>query len=70
LVGNRLELLHQKIQVCGEELRTEGSSKTSPNTEEVKKLQKKLEKLNMEEISEKSKAEFLGVSKTLNYLLM
>ena len=51
-------------------LRAWGSSKTKPNTEEIKQFQKQLEKLNMEEPTELSKAEFLRVSKALDELLM
>ena len=51
-------------------LRAWGSSKTKPNTKEIKQFQKQLEKLNMEEPTELSKAEFLRVSKALDELLV
>ena len=47
-----------------------GSSKTKPETKEIKRLQKKLEVLNVEETTEDSRSEFLEVSKQLDdYLL-
>jgi len=36
---------------------------TKPETEEIKRLQKKLEVLNAEELAEESRREFLDVSK-------
>ena len=65
-----MEDIKQKIRVCGENLRMWGLSKTKPNAEEIKLLQKKLEVLNSEEVTKESKAEFLEVSKTLDDLLM
>jgi len=47
-----------------------GLSKTKPNAEEIKLLQKKMEVLNSEEVTEESKVEFLEESKTLDDLLM
>lgn len=67
---HELALLKQKIQICGEQLRAWGSSKANPNNEEIKKLQNRMERLNMEEITEDSKVEFLGVSKALDDLLL
>ena len=40
-----------------------GSSKTKPETEEIKRLQRKLEVLNVEEMTEDSRRAFLNVSK-------
>lgn len=67
---HRLEGIKQKIQVCGESLGMWGLSKTKSNTEEIKLLQKKLDVLNSEEVTEESRVEFLEVSKTLDDLLM
>ena len=47
-----------------------GSSKTKPETEEIKRLQKKLELLNASEMTEESKNEFLLRSKQLDDLLL
>ena len=68
--GQGMESIKQKIQVCGENLRTWGLSKTKLNVDEIKMLQKKLEVLNSVEVTKESKAEFLDVSKTLDDLLM
>ena len=38
--------LKQKIKACGADLRAWGSSKSKPNDEEIKKIQKHLETLN------------------------
>lgn len=68
--GHGFELIKQKIQDCGEELRTWGFSKANPNTKEIKQLQRRLDVLNTGETTEESRAEFLGVSKTLDDHLM
>ena len=47
-----------------------GSSKTKPETEEIKRLQKKLEVLNANEMIEESRREFLDVSKQLDDLML
>ena len=64
--GHGLDLIQQKIKMCSEELRAQGLPKTNLNTQEMKQLQQKLEVLNMEETTEVSRAELLGVSKTLD----
>ena len=51
-------------------MRLWGLSKTKPNVEEIKILQKKLEVLNSGVVTEESKGEFLEVSKNLDDLLM
>ena len=51
-------------------MRLWGLPKTKPNAEEKKLLQKKLEVLNSEVVTEESRAEFLEVSKKLDELLM
>ena len=43
--------------------------KTHPDTEEIKKLQKQVERLNANALTEESKAEFLEVSRKLDDLL-
>ena len=59
-----------RIQGCRVDLNAWGSSKTKPETKEIKRLQKKLEVLNVEEMIEDSRSEFLEVSKQLDdYLL-
>ena len=55
---------------CGAGLSAWGSSKTHPNTEEIKNLQKQIERLNCEELTVERKAEFLEVSKQLDDLLL
>ena len=45
-------------------------SKTKLETEEIKRLQKKLEVLNVEEMTKDSRSEFLEVSKYLDDLLL
>ena len=68
--GHGLEGIKDRIRVCGENLRLWGLPKTQPNAEEIKLLQKKLEVLNSEVVTEESRAEFLEVSKKLDELLM
>ncbi|XP_075659172.1 uncharacterized protein LOC142629066 [Castanea sativa] len=68
--GHGLEGIKARIWVCGENLRMWGLSKTKPNAKEIKLLQKKLEVLNSEAVTEESRAEFLEVSKNFNDLLM
>ena len=65
-----MESIKERIRVCGENLRLWGLPKTKPNAEEIKLLQKKLEILNSEVVTEESRAEFLEVSKKLDELLM
>ena len=52
-----------RIQGYGADLNAWGSSKTKPETVEIKRLQKKLEVLNAKEMTEDSRREFLDVSK-------
>lgn len=51
-------------------MRTWGLSKTKLNAKEIKLLQKKLEVLNSEEVTEESKARLLEISKPLDDLMM
>ncbi|KAL4637806.1 hypothetical protein ACB092_03G102900 [Castanea dentata] len=59
-----------KINKCGEELVAWGSTKVHPEAEEFKELQKKLEKLSMEDASEGNGASILEASKKLDDLLL
>ena len=59
----------QKIAACGADLLAWGASKTHPDTEEVKRLQKKVEELNCADYMKEKKAEFLETSKKLDKLL-
>ncbi|XP_050241304.1 uncharacterized protein LOC126690225 [Quercus robur] len=65
-----LELLRQKLAAYAVDLHAWGSSKTQPQSEEIKKLQKRIEQLNAMELTEDSKAEFLVASKNLDTLLL
>ncbi|XP_050241136.1 uncharacterized protein LOC126690037 [Quercus robur] len=58
------------IQTCGAEFYAWGSSKTKPEAEEIKRLQKKLELMNECELTEESRSDFLLVSKQLDDLLL
>ena len=66
---NGMARLKQKIEVCGSDLRAWGSSKSRPNDEEIKQIQKQLEILNAIESIEESRSEYLIVSKKLDDLL-
>lgn len=59
----------EKIRGCGTNLHAWGSSKTHPDTEKIKKLQKQVERLNANAPTEESKVEFLEVSRKLDDLL-
>ena len=59
-----------KINKCGEELFAWGSTKTQPETEEIKKLQKKIEDLSMEDATDGNSASMLEASKKLDDLLL
>ncbi|XP_030924482.1 uncharacterized protein LOC115951403 [Quercus lobata] len=69
IASHGLESIKQKIQMCGAELLSWGSAWTDPDVEAIKEIQKRLDKLNEEEISETSKAEFLDLSKRMDELL-
>ena len=62
--------LRDQIQSCGADLYAWGSSKTKPEIEEIKRLQKWLELLNASEMTEESRNEFLLLSKQLDDLLL
>ena len=65
-----LTLAKEKIKVYGTELLAWGSSKTNPDTEEIKRLQHQIEALNSAEATMENRAEFLEVSKKMDALLM
>ena len=65
-----LELLRKKLVAYAVDLHAWGLSKTQPQSEEIKKLQKRIEQLNAMELTEDSKAEFLVASKNLDTLLL
>ena len=60
----------EKIKGCGADLLAWGSSKTTPNTDEIKQLTKKIERMNKEELTEESREEVLTASKKLDDLLL
>ncbi|XP_065633632.1 uncharacterized protein LOC112033392 [Quercus suber] len=64
-----LEAVRQKIKSCGDELQAWGSSRTHPDAEEIKKLQKWVEVLQVAECTVESRAEWLEASKKLDSLL-
>lgn len=59
-----------KIDKCGEELVAWGSTKTQPEAEEIKELQKKLEELSMEDATYENSESLLEASKKLDDLLL
>ena len=48
--------VRDRIQGCGADLYAWGSSKTKPEIEEIKRLQKKLEVLNAKEMTDDSRS--------------
>ena len=68
--GSGLSGLRDQIQICGADLETWGSSKSKLETEEIKRLQKKLELLNASEMTKESRNKFLLLSKQLDDLLL
>ena len=64
-----LTLAKEKIKVCGAELLAWGSSKTNPDTEEIKHLQQRIEAPNSAEATIENRVEFLEVSKKMDDLL-
>ena len=67
--GSALARVKEKIVKCGEDLLAWGSSKTEPDTEEIKRLQRRVESLSVCEPTEETRAEFLEASKNLDALL-
>ena len=59
--------MRDQIQSCGADLY---ASKTKPETEEIRRLQKRLELLNASEMTKESRNEFLLLSKQLDDLLL
>ena len=62
--------LKKKKRCYGDELLAWGSTKTDPNVEEIKSLQKRIEGLIAEDVTPENRAKFLGVSKRLDELLL
>ena len=58
------------MAACAMDLNAWGSSKSHPQSEEIKRLQRQIEQLNEAELTEESKAEFLVASKNLDALLL
>lgn len=65
-----LARVKDKIASCGVDLHAWGSSKTHPDIENIKRLQKQVEALSMGELTEESKEVFLATSKELDDLLL
>ena len=65
-----LKRAKDKISKCGEELVAWGSTKTQPEVEEIKKLQKKIEDLSMKDATNGNSASMLEASKKLDDLLL
>ena len=62
--------LRDQIQICGADLYAWGSSKTKPEIEEIKRVQKKVELMNASEMTEESRNEFILLSNQLVDLLL
>ena len=60
----------EKIASCGADLNAWGSSRTHPNTEKIKRLQKQVKALSTGELTEESKEVWLTTSKELDDLLL
>ena len=69
-MGSAMANVKERIEGCGRELHAWGASKTHPDTEKIKALQKRIEVLNMGECTEENKTEFLMVNKELDDLLL
>ena len=63
-----LARVKEKISNCGADLHAWGSSRTHPNTEKIKRLQKQVEALSTGELTEESKEVWLTTSKELDAL--
>ena len=59
----------KKIQACGSELMKWGSTRTTLDEEAIKQIQKRLDRLNEEEMITDSKAEYLELNKKMDELL-
>ena len=62
--------IKERIRNCGSELLAWVSSKTHPDAEAIKKLQKQVEELSMAEQTEENRTEFLAASKKLDDILL
>ncbi|XP_023928117.1 uncharacterized protein LOC112039473 [Quercus suber] len=64
-----LELARQKIVSCAMDLQAWGAPHTHPEVEEIKRLQKCIELLNLEAPDKENRAKYFETSKQLNALL-
>ena len=62
--------IKEKIASSGADLQAWGSTRTQPEVEKIKRLQKKVEAHNKGELTEESKAKFLAISRELDDLLL
>lgn len=62
--------IKERIRNCGSDLLAWGSSKTQPDVEAIKKLQKQVEELSMVDQTEENRTEFLEASKKVDDLLL
>ena len=58
-----LSQIKHKIEACGVELRAWGGAKSNPDTEAIKRLQKQIDNMILEEVTEDSRVEYLAISK-------
>ena len=73
MAGSResgLAVIKEKISAYGVDLKAWGATKTEPEVEAIKQLQNWLDSLNMDDTTDASQAEYLGVSKKLDDLLL
>lgn len=68
--SSAMQEIQERIKGCGESLFAWGVTKTHPDTEEIKKLQEKVELFNESAPIEENKAESLYVSKRLDDFLI
>ena len=64
-----LESIKQKIQTCGVEFLSWGSTRTDLDVDTIKDTQRMLDQLNEEEVFATSKAKYLELSKKMDELL-
>ena len=62
--------IKDKIASCGVDLHSWGSTRTHPDIERIKVLQKKVETINMGELTKGNRLDFLLASKELDSLLL
>ena len=69
-MSSGLNIIKERIASYGTELHVRASSRTQPDTERIKALQKQIKDLNKGETTVDNKANFLATSKELDDLLM